>query len=75
MAPLDLGSLLCPVCPKGSWALSASHWCLPVLPHRTPWSSMESLRKLVSSWEHTGSDLTWLLAPSQPPGKDSSTPL
>lgn len=48
------------------------------LPCRTPWSSMESPRKLVSSWEHTGSNpLTWLeLAPGSTPmpGKDWQLP-
>lgn len=64
------GSLLCPVCPKGSGLylhLTGASLC----PHRTPWSSMESLRKLVSSWEHTGSNPSpgwkWLLAPQHLP--------
>lgn len=69
------GSLLCPVCPRASGLylhLSGASLC----PHRTPWSSMESLRKLVSSWEHTGSNsLTWLgVAPGSAPWEGQQLP-
>lgn len=83
VAPLDLGCVLDPgpavsCVSQGLLGFICISLVPPCAPHRTPWSSMESLRKLVSSWEHPGSDpLTWLelaQAPPQPPGKDSSFP-
>lgn len=61
MAPLDLGCVLDPgpavsCVSQGLLGFICISLVPPCAPHRTPWSSMESLRKLVSSWEHPGSD-------------------